>query len=210
MHVCPLVNPGPLPHVGGLILPAGCPTVLIGMMPAEGRGCSTWLIPRSGIFGLTSPRADDAGARFQQNGPSTPMNLLPLIAETQRRFRLLQQTQEAMRRERAQRIHNADLVASDFMRDHVLPLLCAAGQALAASGKPAVYTSRLDDSCARGLLTVAIDGGAGLSLLAFEARLGSETPAVSWTFGGPVHTLSSLSSARVSAIVAQFTGNHSG
>lgn len=34
MHVCPMVNPGPVPHVGGPILPPCCPTVLIGFMPA--------------------------------------------------------------------------------------------------------------------------------------------------------------------------------
>ena len=36
MHTCPMVTPGPVPvpHVGGPILPPGCPTVLIGMMPA--------------------------------------------------------------------------------------------------------------------------------------------------------------------------------
>jgi uncharacterized Zn-binding protein involved in type VI secretion len=34
MHTCPLVNPGPVPHVGGPILPPGVPTVLIGGMPA--------------------------------------------------------------------------------------------------------------------------------------------------------------------------------
>src|SRR5437764_4236166 len=36
MHVCPMVNPGvpPVPHVGGPILPPGCPTVLIGSLPA--------------------------------------------------------------------------------------------------------------------------------------------------------------------------------
>ncbi len=36
MHVCPMVTPGvpPIPHVGGPILPPGCPTVLIGMLPA--------------------------------------------------------------------------------------------------------------------------------------------------------------------------------
>ena len=36
MHVCPMVNPGvpPIPHVGGPILPACCPTVLIGNLPA--------------------------------------------------------------------------------------------------------------------------------------------------------------------------------
>lgn len=34
MHVCPKVEPGPVPHVGGPILPAGEPTVLIGGLPA--------------------------------------------------------------------------------------------------------------------------------------------------------------------------------
>lgn len=33
MHVCPMVT-GIVPHVGGPILPPGCPTVLIGFMPA--------------------------------------------------------------------------------------------------------------------------------------------------------------------------------
>lgn len=36
MHVCPMVTPGtpPVPHVGGPVIPAGCPTVLVGSMPA--------------------------------------------------------------------------------------------------------------------------------------------------------------------------------
>ncbi len=34
MHVCPMVNPGGAPHVGGPILPPGEPTVLIAGMPA--------------------------------------------------------------------------------------------------------------------------------------------------------------------------------
>jgi uncharacterized Zn-binding protein involved in type VI secretion len=33
MHVCPMVT-GVVPHVGGPILPPGCPTVLIGELPA--------------------------------------------------------------------------------------------------------------------------------------------------------------------------------
>ncbi|CAL1517151.1 PAAR domain-containing protein [Chitinophaga sp. MM2321] len=33
MHVCPLTT-GPVPHVGGPLLPPGCATVLIGGMPA--------------------------------------------------------------------------------------------------------------------------------------------------------------------------------
>jgi uncharacterized Zn-binding protein involved in type VI secretion len=34
MHTCPKVEPGPVPHVGGPILPPCCPTVLIGGQPA--------------------------------------------------------------------------------------------------------------------------------------------------------------------------------
>ncbi len=34
MHTCPMVSPGPVPHVGGPILPPGVPTVIIGFMPA--------------------------------------------------------------------------------------------------------------------------------------------------------------------------------
>jgi len=37
MHVCPAFD-GPVPHVGGPILPPGCPTVLIGEMPAARMG----------------------------------------------------------------------------------------------------------------------------------------------------------------------------
>ena len=33
MHTCPLFN-GPVPHVGGPVLPPGSPTVLIGGLPA--------------------------------------------------------------------------------------------------------------------------------------------------------------------------------
>ena len=36
LHTCPMVTPGtpPIPHVGGPITGPGCPTVLIGGMPA--------------------------------------------------------------------------------------------------------------------------------------------------------------------------------
>lgn len=33
IHTCPMVT-GTVPHVGGPVLPPGCPTVLIGGMPA--------------------------------------------------------------------------------------------------------------------------------------------------------------------------------
>ncbi len=34
MHACPMISPGPVPHVGGPLLPPGKPTVLIGFLPA--------------------------------------------------------------------------------------------------------------------------------------------------------------------------------
>ena len=34
MHTCPMVDPGPKPHVGGPIMPPGAPNVLIAGMPA--------------------------------------------------------------------------------------------------------------------------------------------------------------------------------
>lgn len=33
MHICPMFN-GTVPHVGGPVIPAGCPTVLIAGLPA--------------------------------------------------------------------------------------------------------------------------------------------------------------------------------
>ncbi|WP_394203306.1 PAAR domain-containing protein [Shewanella waksmanii] len=37
MHVCPKVNPGPVPHVGGPVV-VGSPNVLIGSLPAARQG----------------------------------------------------------------------------------------------------------------------------------------------------------------------------
>lgn len=34
MHICPMVNPGGAPHIGGPVVGPGAPTVLIGGMPA--------------------------------------------------------------------------------------------------------------------------------------------------------------------------------
>jgi uncharacterized Zn-binding protein involved in type VI secretion len=34
MHMCPMINPGGVPHVGGPVLPPGAVTVLIGGLPA--------------------------------------------------------------------------------------------------------------------------------------------------------------------------------
>lgn len=38
MHVCPMVGPGGVPHVGGPVLPPGVATVLIGSLPAATLG----------------------------------------------------------------------------------------------------------------------------------------------------------------------------
>jgi len=38
MHTCPMVNPGGAPHVGGPVIPPGCPTVMIEYMPAARMG----------------------------------------------------------------------------------------------------------------------------------------------------------------------------
>jgi len=38
MHICPMVNPGGAPHVGGPVMPPGAPTVLIGGVPAARLG----------------------------------------------------------------------------------------------------------------------------------------------------------------------------
>jgi len=53
MHTCPMSNPGPVPHVGGPILPPGEPTVLIGGLPAARVGdlCSCTGPPDSIVAG---------------------------------------------------------------------------------------------------------------------------------------------------------------
>src|SRR5580658_8556430 len=67
MHVCPMVTPGvpPIPHVGGPITGPGCPTVLIGGMPASVMGdmcvCvgppDTIILGSTGVFICKKPAA---------------------------------------------------------------------------------------------------------------------------------------------------------
>src|SRR3546814_9707739 len=49
MHLCPMINPGGVPHVGGPVLPPGVVTVLIGGLPAATLGdmCTCAGPPRS-------------------------------------------------------------------------------------------------------------------------------------------------------------------
>lgn len=57
MHMCPMVTPGlpPIPHVGGPITGPGCPTVLIGGMPAAVMGdmCTCVGPPATVVLGST-------------------------------------------------------------------------------------------------------------------------------------------------------------
>lgn len=57
MHMCPMVTPGlpPVPHVGGPITGPGCPTVLIGGMPAAVMGdmCTCVGPPSTVVLGST-------------------------------------------------------------------------------------------------------------------------------------------------------------
>ncbi|KAA3438753.1 PAAR domain-containing protein [Rufibacter hautae] len=84
LHVCPLSD-GPKPHVGGPILPAGAPTVLIGGMPAARLGdlatCAgppDAIVKGSGsvfIGGMPAARLGDSTA----HGGSITMGLLSVL-----------------------------------------------------------------------------------------------------------------------------------
>src|SRR5437773_2175786 len=54
MHVCPMVT-GLVPHVGGPVLPPGCPTVLIGMMPAARVGDMLTCVGPPDVIAMGSP-----------------------------------------------------------------------------------------------------------------------------------------------------------
>jgi uncharacterized Zn-binding protein involved in type VI secretion len=55
MHSCP-VSSGTVPHVGGPILPAGEPTVLIGFMPAAREGDTAECVAIRRRTAASSPR----------------------------------------------------------------------------------------------------------------------------------------------------------
>lgn len=53
-HICPMFD-GPKPHVGGPILPAGCPTVLIGGLPAARVGDMATCVGPPDVIVMGSP-----------------------------------------------------------------------------------------------------------------------------------------------------------
>jgi uncharacterized Zn-binding protein involved in type VI secretion len=89
MHVCPMVSPGPVPHVGGPIIGPGCPAVLIGGMPAAVMGdmCTcvgppdTIVLGSSGVF-ISGKPAARMGDRCAHGGAITIGCPTVLIGET--------------------------------------------------------------------------------------------------------------------------------
>lgn len=73
MHTCPLATPGtpPIPHVGGPILPPGCPTVLIGMMPAARVGDMAMCVGPPDAIAMGSPTVLIGGMMAARMGDPT-------------------------------------------------------------------------------------------------------------------------------------------
>ena len=71
MHVCPMVSPGPVPHVGGPILPPGCPTVLIGGMPAARVGDIATCVGPPDTIAMGSATVTIGGMPAARMGDST-------------------------------------------------------------------------------------------------------------------------------------------
>lgn len=73
MHLCPLATPGtpPIPHVGGPILPPGCPTVLIGSMPAARVGDMATCVGPPDVIAKGSPTVMIGGQPAARMGDQT-------------------------------------------------------------------------------------------------------------------------------------------
>ena len=73
MHVCPMVTPAvpPVPHVGGPVLPPGCPTVLIGMMPAARATDMCTCVGPPDVIALGSPTVLIGGLPAARMGDMT-------------------------------------------------------------------------------------------------------------------------------------------
>ena len=70
MHVCPMVT-GLVPHVGGPILPPGCPTVLIGGLPAARVGDMCTCVGPPDVIILGSTKVLIKGQPAARMGDST-------------------------------------------------------------------------------------------------------------------------------------------
>jgi uncharacterized Zn-binding protein involved in type VI secretion len=70
MHVCPMVTVL-VPHVGGPILPPGCPTVLIGGMPAARMGDLATCVGPPDVIILGAPTVLIGGQPAARMGDAT-------------------------------------------------------------------------------------------------------------------------------------------
>lgn len=70
MHTCPMVNPGPVPHVGGPIV-KGAPTVLIGNLPAARIGDQAVCVGPPDAIAMGSATVIIAGMPAARLGDST-------------------------------------------------------------------------------------------------------------------------------------------
>lgn len=70
MHTCPLLT-GPVPHVGGPILPPGCPTVMIGGLPAARVGDMATCVGPPDTIALGSGTVTIGGMPAARMGDST-------------------------------------------------------------------------------------------------------------------------------------------
>src|SRR4051812_20808724 len=71
MHVCPMTT-GPVPHVGGPVLPPGCPTVLIGGLPAARMSDKLLCVaPAPDVIVAGSPTVLVGGLPLARMGDST-------------------------------------------------------------------------------------------------------------------------------------------
>lgn len=70
MHTCPMVNPGPVPHVGGPIS-SGCGTVKIGYMPAARVGDSAVCVPATDTISQGASNVMIGGMPAARLGDST-------------------------------------------------------------------------------------------------------------------------------------------
>jgi uncharacterized Zn-binding protein involved in type VI secretion len=71
MHTCPMVDPGPKPHVGGPVLPPGAPTVLIGGLPAATVGDQCLCIGPPDSIAMGSATVLIGGKAAARQGDST-------------------------------------------------------------------------------------------------------------------------------------------
>ena len=73
MHTCPMVTPGtpPVPHVGGPVLPPGCPTVNIGGQPAARVGDMLTCVGPPDSIVMGSPTVNIGGQPAARMGDPT-------------------------------------------------------------------------------------------------------------------------------------------